>query len=131
MQMRSVSGFTLIELVAVIAILAILAATAIPKFLDLRVEAVRATANGVAGALASATAVNYAARVSNSAATNGTVVNTCTTSANTLVGNALPAGAVFVNPATGVTNGATTGCTIAFTGGGTTISVTATIIGAT
>ena len=53
-------GFTLIELVMVIVILGVLAAVAIPKFVDLRTDAYTATAQGFAGALNSANAINYA-----------------------------------------------------------------------
>jgi MSHA pilin protein MshA len=49
----------MIELIIVIVILGILAAVALPKFLDISGDAKLSAAQGVAGALASASSINY------------------------------------------------------------------------
>jgi MSHA pilin protein MshA len=106
--MKKQAGFTLIELVIVIVILGILAVVAIPKFINLSSDAQVAATNGVAGALASANATNYAARSENTA--NGVPITNCQSVAGALLGAALPAGYTITSLAAAA--GSTVTCTL-------------------
>jgi len=113
-------GFTLIELIIVIVIIAILAAVAIPKYLDLQEDAQRSAAQGVAGALGSASAANYAIR--SGLPSKGTAVASCTD-----VGTLLQTGSLdgFSLGAGAVAAGATANCTVSKTGASPTATFTA------
>ncbi len=67
--MKNEKGFTLIELIMVIVILGILAATAVPKFIDLKGDALNARRDNLSGALRASVNILHANYILRNAAT--------------------------------------------------------------
>lgn len=91
----------------VIVILGVLAATAIPRFTNLQSDAQTAAVEGMAGALGSGSAINYAVRSLKTS--NGTAVADCDDVPNALEGG-LDSDYSVVSGA--ISNGSTATCTV-------------------
>ena len=106
--MRNERGFTLIELILVIVVLGIMAALAIPKFLDMRVDAKTSATKGALGGVRSAVA-NYKANQVTKSLTPEIPTLASLTTAGTVMDGPMPDNPFYAGAAAKNSVGAATG----------------------
>ena len=130
--MKPKKAFTLIELAVVIVLLGMLGVIALGKLQNLSGDAQNAANEGVAAELASASAINYAARLLNPAALDSVAVTSATQTCSALGGLfqslAIPTGYTVSGSGDCSTAGATISCSVVSSGTSAGVAATATVI---
>ena len=106
---RKQQGYTLVELIIVIVIIAILSTVSIQTYANLQQDSKLAGAQGVAGALSSASIANYTLRSGNVSSASTIAITDCVHAGNLLLPGSLANYTIAAKP---VAPGATETCTI-------------------